>query len=348
MQKYDFAFIVHPRSKQELISSFSLFRFIPNFLLYLFPPRIIGEVILEQKGKIASRGALVAILNTPAQFLKRDKKIKKKILAGISLAQKHGAKIVGLGSLSSPAVSGGLDIQEQAEISITNGNALTAAVVINDIKDFSQMLQKRDKKIDIAIIGATGSIGQAVSRAIAEYANSLTIIARKKDKLDDLASQIKAQRPDMTLISSSTTEDAKKSNIIIVATSHHEAVLHPNGIKKGTIIYDITQPSNLKKSDWIDRNDILVIQGGLVSFHGLRVDPIIGLKEEESFACLAETILLSITGKTSQDFSVGYVTSENIKKIEKLSKQFNVFALPKKWNNKLDSNEIKIFIQKYD
>lgn len=347
MQKYDFAFIVHPRSRQELISSFSLFRLIPNFLLYLFSPRIIGDIALKNN-KHHIHGALIGILNIPSQFLKRGQKIKKKILSAIDLAKKHRAKIAGLGSLSSPAVSGGLDIQDQSKIALTNGNALTASVVISDIKDFIDILHKNNKKADISIIGATGSIGQAVAREIADNADSLAIIARRQDKLDNLAKDIKAQNPNLSFISSTSVEHAKKSNLIIVATSHHKTVLNPEHIRKNTIVYDITQPSNLKKSDWVPREDILVIQGGLVHFPGLQVHKVTGLEKEESFACLAETILLSITQRTTEDFSIGYVTSENIKTIEHIAKKFNVVSLVKEWNKKIDRKKIKIFIQKHD
>lgn len=346
MKKYDFAFIVHARSRQELVRSSFFFRFVPNFLLYLFSPRVVGDVVLEQANQ-RLRGALVGIVNVPAQFLKRDQKIKKKILSAISLAQKQGARIVGLGSLSSPAVSGGLDIQEVSPIAITNGNALTAAVVIQDVRRVAGMFQKKNKKAHIAIIGATGSIGQAVSRALAGYADSLAIIARKKERLDTLAGDIRVQRPQLALAVSTQVSDATTCTIVIVATSHHETILHPEDVKEGTVIYDITQPSNLRQSDWVSRGDILVMQGGLVHFPGLHVSRITGLDDGESFACLAETILLRVSGKESEHFSVGYVTAGNIGTIEKMAHQFGVVSLIKQWDRALDWSEIHTFIERY-
>ncbi|OJI06227.1 hypothetical protein BK004_04520 [bacterium CG10_46_32] len=346
MKKYDFAFIVHPRSRKELVRSFPPFWFVPNFLLYLFSPRIIGDIVLTHERR-PLRGALVGIVNVPAQFLKRDEKIKKKILSAIRLAQNYGANIVGLGSLSSPAVSGGLDIQAESLIAITNGNALTAAVVIQDVQSIAGMLQKKNKKANVAIIGATGSIGQAVSHAIAGHVDSLSIIARKKESLDVLADTLRSHSPGLMLTVSTTVADAETANIIVVATSHHETVLHSAGVVEGTVVYDITQPSNLKKSDWIRRDDVLVMQGGLVHFPGLQVSKITGLDDEESFACLAETALLSLAQRTSEDFSVGHVTAENIKKIEKLAKQHGVTSLIKKWNNVLEWDNIIMFIEKY-
>ena len=347
MKKYDFAFIIHPRDKQELLKSYPIFRFIPNFLLYFISPRIVGDIVYkDDKGKKLN-GALIAIINLPFQFLKRDNKIKKRILAALKLASKIGAKIVGLGSLSSPAVSGGLDIKDQSNVSITNGNALTAAVVTDDIKQLSKIVKLHKKKVHVAILGATGSIGQGVVHSLIGNVDSMMLIARKQNKLDNLNNILKEQHPDYDISISTSVSEAKESDIIIVATSHYETVLSPEDVKSGAIIYDITQPSNLKKEDWLSRDDVFVVEGGLIRIPGLHVDSITGLDNEESFACLTETLLLVLADRTDQDFSLGYVIQENMKEIENIAKKYNVSSLLKAWDKDTSWGEIKRFIKNY-
>jgi predicted amino acid dehydrogenase len=86
----------------------------------------------------------------------------------------------------------------------------------------------------------------------------------------------------------------KKADIIIVFTSARGARLQPEYISPGTIIIDDTQPSAISQDLVKNRNDILVVDGGIIHLPGFNPHFKLGLlRKGDMWGCLAETIILT-------------------------------------------------------
>ena len=68
-------------------------------------------------------------------------------------------------------------------------------------------------------------------------------------------------------------------------------------------------------------NNVLIIDGGLVTIPGVNVDAHIGLPNGHSYACLAETMLLGLTGHDGH-FSIGNPTGDQIATIARHADRF--------------------------
>ena len=108
-------------------------------------------------------------------------------------------------------------------------------------------------------------------------------------------------------------------------TSSADALLKSEHLKPGAIILDDTQPRNTDPNLAVERPDVLIIDGGLVSIPGVSVNAHIGLPQGHSYACLAETMLLGLSGHQGH-FSIGNPTPENITTIASQAARYRHFG----------------------
>src|SRR5665213_4600640 len=126
---YRFAFIVHPRSRHDVTRKYPFFKYVPDSLASLIM-RYFWPVTLSQMTGLKSRidgkeipGYLIAVLTTARQMVEDRRLALKRITQACVLAEKKGAKIVGLGGLTSSFSRGGLDLVDKLSINITTGHA---------------------------------------------------------------------------------------------------------------------------------------------------------------------------------------------------------------------------------
>lgn len=327
--KRDFVFLVHARTVDDYLFKFPLLRFIPKYLLekltILLPPIKIGEVSILDKKRGEVRGDVFAVLLTAKQMLENRNRSRKKIIQALEKIRKRKIKYVGLGALTSSITNGGEDLVELfPDIYITSGNTLTSAVTIQDIKKIANA-----KNLDIAVVGATGSIGELVSKFIVKekLAKSLTIIGRTPENLKKLEEDLQKNNQNIKTVSSLKIADVSNSDIVVIATSSPDILLQESHLKKGAVIYDVTQPknSNIKIEN---RPDIQFIDGGLVRVpESVKLNIRLGLPKNVIFSCLAETILMA-TESYGRNFSMKKLNEKDVDKIKKafLKYKFESYA----------------------
>lgn len=331
-----FAFLVHPRNLDDFFRRFPLLKFLPllfvNFLTKHLPPVIVSKITgLTTKTGDHIDGFIVATTLTAKQMMEDKKYAERKIIEVIKYARKNGASIIGLGSLSSPITQGGVTVAGKYDIAITNGNALTAGMTILGIKASAKIKNIDLKKSIVAIVGGTGSIGQAVAKILAkeDLFGTLILVGRTPKNLNKLQIEIENMRP--ALIVQATTDIAtiKAADIIVMATSSSNIILDAKHIKEDALIYDITQPQNVPHEIKTARPDILVIDGALVELPS-NVQYYFNLKIPHNtvFACLAETMLLAVEN-INLDFSIGNVEIEKVNFIMEVAEKhgFNLAPL---------------------
>ncbi len=324
-----FAFLVHPRNINDVYRKYPFAKYFPNkiveFFLKLFWPVILSEItgLFSQKNGKPVRGWLITIPLTAEQMLKDRKLAEKRIIQAAKLAEKIGVKLMGLGALTSSVTRGGLDLIGNVELFITAGSSLTAAIALEDIDTIL-----RDKRLDIqqasiAIIGATGSIGQAVVKCLAsKHFKNLILIGRTPDHLKALEDKIKIQNPTVNLTISTEITKIRSADIVIVATASAEVLIKSEYLKQKAVIYDVSQPQNVSPDIFDKRPDISVIDGGLVATPNINYHFNFGCPKETAFACLAETILLAAEEKY-ENYSIGKVDLQKAQEISNIAKKYN-------------------------
>ena len=123
---------------------------------------------------------------------------------------------------------------------------------------------------------------------------------------------------------SSDIKDVESCDIILICTSSKSVVLDDINFKTNAIVYDITQPSNVK----LQNKNIRVISGGIAELpDDWKLSINLGYGKKMIYGCLGETLLLSINDY-HRNFSLGNVTIEKVDYIGHLFKKSN-FKVPK-------------------
>lgn len=86
------------------------------------------------------------------------------------------------------------------------------------------------------------------------------------------------------------------ADVVVSATSQPDMSIDDDIFKPGAIICDISRPRTLNASIVNTRPDVVVIDGGIIALPGNpRIGPY-GIPDGTSYACMAETILLTLDG----------------------------------------------------
>jgi len=321
-----FSFLVHPRDMADLYrcreSAFLLDRSQSeeDFLQQLahHPPTVIGEVTFSGS---AVRGEIIAV-----GFLPKDMfttLANRKIIEALELSRQRGAKTVGFGGLTSSATIGGKSLLPYADgMTLTNGNAYTVATVVNQVKE-AVCLRGLGKRARVGILGCTGSVGVPTTRLLAEAGFELILVGRNEIRVRNLFGDLSSP----TLSGDPST--LRQADIVVLLTSGGEAGLRESHVSDSTIVLDFAQPANVSRDfhKAVQKRNVSVIEGGLVTIPGYRNSLDWGLKHPESaFACLAETVLFAREGLRSH--SVGRPSLEFVRRIERVAKRHGVSPDP--------------------
>ena len=327
-KEYDFAFLVHPRNIQDIYKEFPFLKIVPVVLFMFFfkkiSPVILSTVngVVDEKGK-KIKGVIISLPITAEQMLRDRNLAKKQVFRAIKKAKKLGATYVGLGSFTSVVTSGGQDVCGLIEgVHVTNGNALTASMTYLGIQDLIRNSTVREP--NIAIIGATGSIGSAVTELLTKDGSfgTLYIVGRTPSHIQKLLQRITPHPHSHRVMETNMEEALPKVDIVVTATSASGTVIRAELLKKDAIVYDITQPKNTPQDLLTKRPDVTFIDGGLIKLpEHIHVGYNFGIPTNTSFSCLAETILLSLA-HYPDDFCVGNVTLEQVKYAETLANRY--------------------------
>ncbi len=332
-KKGGFAFIVHPRDISDVYRKYPLAKYLPEKLLLRglrhFWPVVLSEVegMRNESGK-PIRGWIITIPLTAKQMLDDKNLAKKKIIHAIELAEKLGAIIIGLGALTSSLTKGGLDLIEKIKIGITTGRAYTTKNVVENVIAISNEIGIELKKSIIAVVGAAGGIGSACTKILSEKGVKnfiLVDLERKKDSINNLIKEIKSDfnQDDIVFKVSSQVRDIYPADIIIAATNAPDVIIGPNDLKPGAIVVNDAQPSDISPEIFKKRNDVLVIEGGIINTPGIKYHFNFGLvNKEDIFCCLGETLALSYIN-WDKNYAIGYLDFKLIDDISKIISKLN-------------------------
>lgn len=312
MDAAPFAFIIHPINvKQDVSHKFPLLgkafseRQL-DFLSRYFPPVYISEIdgIRSASHGGEAKGWFIACPFTPSVMMSLPvEAVYRKIVKCGEMAERLGAGIIGLGAYTSVVGDGGNSIADRLRIPVTNGNAYTIFVAVQAIRKAAEVMGISMGEASAAVVGATGSIGKVCSSMLSEEVAELVLVGRSPDAVQEIAAGCQGRRAavkagcDVSMIYS--------SDLIITVTSQVSAVVEPEHLKPGSVVLDVARPRDVSVRVAAARDDVLVIEGGMVDVPGqpnFHFD--FGFPPGKSYACMAETIALALEGRL-EDYTVG-------------------------------------------
>ena len=325
-----FAFIIHPIDpKRDVSRKFPFLGRILSekqidFFSTFFPPVYISEIegIASQATGKEIRGWFIACPYTPRRMTElSERTVYRKIIQTGRLAEKLGAQILGLGAFTSVVGDAGVTIAKALDVPVTTGDSYTVAVAVDAIRQAACVMDIPLHSSTAAVVGATGAIGQVCAELLADDVERLYLIGRRQDALEELRDRLKVHARAELIVSTSMTVLADAQLILTVTSSIHD-VIRPEHLQPGSVVCDVARPRDVSAMVAAARDDILVIDGGMVDVPGaVDFHFNFGFPPGKAYACMAETIALALEGRF-EDYTLGkHLTRERVEEIAAIAKK---------------------------
>ena len=323
-----FAFIIHPIDPKRDVSRKYPFlgkilteRQI-DFFSTFFPPVFISEIegITSAASRKQIKGWFIACPYTPRRMLELpERTVYQKIIQTGRLAERLGAQMLGLGAFTSVVGDAGVTIARALDVPVTTGDAYTVSVAVEAIRRAARAMDIPLEKATAAVVGATGAIGHVCAELLAGDVERLYLIARDETRLIDLRERLKL-RARSELVISTHMDCLSEAQLILTVTSSIHDVIQPEHLLPGSVVCDVARPRDVSAMVASARNDILVIDGGMVDVPGpVNFHFNFGFPEGKAYACMAETMALALEGRF-EDYTVGKdITLERVKEITEIA-----------------------------
>lgn len=292
------AILGHLLTRKDYRKLFPFGKYLPlwlmEFILNIIPDSKKFSLISRFNILDKEEGFLVGIALTSKQIMEMPKeKVRNIILKSILYAQNElGCELVMLGALTAPATGAGMWLREKPEVklNITTGNTFTAAIAIEGAKKAMDLAGMNKDNIKMAIVGAAGVIGEAVTKYFNEKDYNLILSERELERFERLKPYLKGNNYVLT----DKISDIIEADIIVTATSHPEALIVPEYLKKNAIVVDVAEPSDVVEDIEERRPDVISIDGGRVKWDRIDVKFNLGLPKNVGFACMTEGIMQAL------------------------------------------------------
>jgi len=310
-----FGFIIHPLDvRKDVARRFPAISRLPlawiDFISGFFPPVCLSHVtgIRSDLGAEAE-GWLVACPLTPRAMKKAPlRRVYRQIIRAGRLAERLGARIVGLGALTSAVGDAGASVSRGLSIPVTTGNSYTVAVTCHAIHSIAQRIGKPLSDLSLAVLGATGSIGSACAWRLYGKAGRLILVGRDADAVGRLVQDLHQSgvghaegRTDLVSL--------READVIVSATNSAGPLIRPEHLRAGSIVYDLALPPDVSAAVHALGVNVTVVKGGDAIVPGdvdFRFH--FGLPPRHAYACMAETIALALEGRY-ESFTLGRAIS---------------------------------------
>lgn len=309
-----FAFIIHPINvKRDVMRKYPFWGSLFNerqieFLSTFFPPVYISRI--EGVRSLATgktvEGWFVACPLSPALMLSLpEKRVYHKIIQTGRMAEKLGAKILGLGAFTSVVGDGGETVAKALEVPVTTGDAYTIAIAVQAVQKAARLMEIDLDTAQAAVVGATGAIGRLCAELLAPVVAGLILIGRREAALQELQGSLQAQGARAAVTTSTDVNDLRFAQVVLTVTSDIHAVIHPEHLRPGSIVCDVARPRDVSARVAAMREDVLVIDGGIVDVPGeVNFNFDFGFPPGKAYACMAETMALALEGRF-EDYTIG-------------------------------------------
>ncbi len=327
-----FAFIVHPFDTRDVARKYPIAKHLPESWIEWYTKRYAPYPAANVSGICSpagseARGWFIVCPLTARQMLTLPIDVVwDKLQKCGEIAQNLGAGIMGLGAFTSVVGDGGITLSKRLPgLAITTGNSYTVATAIEGARSAGELMGHRLEESNVAIVGATGSIGATCAEILAREAANVSLIGRDMVRLEAVRTRLSDSNAPITL-HKDVAAGLKDADIIITVTSAVDAIILPEHIKSGAVVCDVARPRDVSVRVSRERDDVLVIEGGVVAVPGHMTMPkpekpdeqfYFGFPPQTAYACMSETMMLALDGRyenftLGKDVTVGQVDEINI------------------------------------
>jgi len=325
----NFAFIIHPIDpKRDVERKFPLLgRVLPvsaiHFFSRFFPPLYISHITgVRSVTGVAAEGWFLACPFTPTRMMSLPVSVVyRKIVQTQRLTGELGSKILGLGAYTSVVGDAGITIAERMSIPVTTGGSYTVAMAVRAVRAAAERMGMALAQSTVAIVGAAGTVGRVCGRLLARECGTVVLVGlpRNISRLRQIQALIQEEHGAPTYVHTDVAAVAE-SDVIVTVTSHTGPVIEPHHLRPGAVVLDVARPRDVSRRVVEERDDVLVIEGGMVHVPGPDLDFgfDFGFPPRMAFACMAEVMILALE-RRYESFTLGRdITVDQVQEIDAL------------------------------
>ncbi len=249
-------------------------------------------------------GHLVLLLRSGGEVMADIASARDKVLEIVDFAaERLDADVVGLGSLTTPITGGGRTVVERVErhgwkLRATHGDSGSVAAIMACV-DLAA-LREDDT---IAVVGAYGIIGTALSRMLARQGRRLVLVGPRLRRLQELARTIDEDGGRPPELVDTDLAAVASADCVVTVTSHPSSLLGPGHVKAGAVVIDPAVPANVSPNpSWSDpaRMNAVISNAAQVRIPGVAAaSSMWGTLDDHdghstTYASLAETMLCAL------------------------------------------------------
>ncbi len=323
-----FAFVLHPLRTADFARRYPLLRRLPDRVVEgafrPVSPRLVSHITgIRSASGAQAEGWFIGLPLTPRMLLTSplDFVYRRLIRCG-RIAEAQGAGIMGLGAFTKIVGDRGITVANNLRIAVTTGNSYTAATAVEGALLAAQRMGIEPANVTAAVIGATGSIGAVTSQMLARSIGRLVLVARTRDALEALRARLQPVSPADIVVETDVKAAVRAADVVLTVSSATDVLIEPDDLRAGAVVCDVARPRNVSRLVYEQRNDVLVIDGGVIEIPG-EVDFgfDFGFPPRMSEACVAETILLALE-RRYENFTLGKeITVTQVEEISALARK---------------------------
>jgi fatty aldehyde-generating acyl-ACP reductase len=113
-----------------------------------------------------------------------------------------------------------------------------------------------------------------------------------------------------------------EADVVITVTSAVDAIIYPQHLKPGAVVCDVARPRDVSVRVARERDDVLVIEGGVVAVPGdVDFGFDFGFPPRTAYACMSETMMLALEGRI-ESFTLGKeVSLQQVETMQQLAQK---------------------------
>jgi fatty aldehyde-generating acyl-ACP reductase len=224
------------------------------------------------------------------------------------------ANVVGLGGAT--AINGlakTIGSEYGKQIAVTSGNGFTSVMAVSGALGLFRHVGHWLGGASVAVIGAAGLVGRNSAFLLAselDWSNTIYLVGRAGDtssRLAELKQDLHKHTNAKVIISDLGGAIRQSKLILAVSSSADTLAIDPRWLLPGTVVVDVARPRDIALQLVSARDDIFVVDGGVVSCPFMKQSFTFGFDKGTLFACMAETILIALMGNFQGVYSVGDV-----------------------------------------
>ena len=205
-------------------------------------------------------------------------------------------------------------------VGLTTGNSYTIALALEAVERAVKERGVNQDKATLAIVGASGNIGQTCAEILASrFGRTLLLGSNKPSAIRRLA-ELQARIPRAVVDADPAV--LRSADVVLAATNAPVPFLGAEVFAEGAVVCDLSVPAAVKPEVRNTRPDVLVIGGGIARLpfgeaHGILGFP---LPPGQVYGCMAETMLLGLEGVRDATFT-GNLPAEHVSRLAAMAKR---------------------------